>query len=111
MSSQTGLQQRNQPTNLYIHPNHLIVSLITTTKQHVCVIVATDYLTKWVELKPLISKESEHITQFFFDEVMMRHGSLTEILTDNGSEFCNALMDVLAIHLRTKHTTTSPYHP
>lgn len=41
----------------------------------------------------------------------MRHSSPVEILTDNGTEFCNALMDVLAIHMRVKHTTISPYHP
>lgn len=80
----------------------------TTTANHKYVIVASCYLTKWVEVKPLASKDCELIAQFFFDDVMMRHSSPVEILTDNGGEFCNALMDVLALHLHVKHTTTSP---
>lgn len=89
----------------------LMGPLITTSEGHRYVIVASHYLTKWVEVKALMSKDCENIAQFFFDEVMMRHSSPIEILTNNGTEFCNALMDVLAIHMRVKHTTTSPYHP
>lgn len=57
------------------------------------------------------TKECERIAQFFFDSVMMRYSSPIKILTDYRSEFCNALMEIFAIHLRTKHTTILPYHP
>lgn len=74
-------------------------------------IVATCYLTKWVEVHALKSKECEQIAQFFFNSIMVKHNSPIKILNDNRSEFCIALLKVLAIHLHTKHTTRSPYHP
>lgn len=89
----------------------LMGPLIPSTKKHRYVIVAIDYFTKWVEVKPLQLKDWDLVAQFFFDKIMMVHGRPIEIHTDNASKFCNALMDVLAIHMTLKHTTTTPYHP
>jgi len=33
-----------------------------------------------------------------------------EILTDNGIEFCIALMDIFAIHMRVKHSLNYHVH-
>ena len=84
--------------------------LKTTALGHKFINVATDYLTKWIELRPIPSKDCEVVAQFFFDDIIVQYGSPREILTDNGIEFCNALVDIVAIHMGTKHTTTSPYH-
>lgn len=47
--------------------------LMTTTEKHKYMIVATDYLTKWVEVRPLVSKDYKNIAQFFLDKVIMTH--------------------------------------
>ena len=89
----------------------LLGPLVTTVEDHRFIVVATDYLTKWVEVRPLISKDAENIAQFIFDQVLMQHGCPLEILSDNGTEFCNVLMDVIMLQMNIKHVTTSPYHP
>lgn len=62
------------------------------------------------EVQVLELKDCESIGQFFFDFVMIQYISLVEISTNNGSKFCNALMDISTIVLCTKHTITSFYH-
>jgi hypothetical protein len=89
----------------------LMGPLVTTVGGHRFVAVATDYLTKWVKVRPLISKDAENIAQFVFDDVIMNHSCPIEILSDNGSEFCNVLLDVVMLQMNIKHVTTSPYHP
>ena len=89
----------------------LLGPLVTTVEDHWFIVVATDYLTKWVEVRPLISKDVKNIAQFVFDQVLMQHGCPLEILSDNGTEFCNVLMDVIMLQMNIKHVTTSPYHP
>lgn len=75
------------------------------------IIVDTDYLIKWVEIWLLPSKDAEYIAQLFFKEILMTPSCLIEILNENGTEFDNVLMDILAIWINVQYKTTSPYHP
>jgi hypothetical protein len=89
----------------------LMGPLVETVEGHRFIAVAIDYLTKWVEVRPLVSKDSENIAQFVLNQVIMTHSCPIEILSDNGSKFCNILMDVVMLQMNIKHVTTSPYHP
>ena len=89
----------------------LLEPLVTTVENHRFLVVAMDYFTKWMEVRPLVSKDAKNIAQFVFDQVLMQHGCLLEILLNNGTEFCNVLMDVIMIQMNIKHVMTSPYHP
>lgn len=70
--------------------------LDTMIEGHRFIMVVTNYLTKWVEIRPLESKDAENVAQFVFNQVLMHH-SLLEILLDNGTEFCNILLDVIML--------------
>ena len=41
--------------------------LVTTIEEHKFLVVATDYLIKWVEVRPLASKDADNVVQFVFD--------------------------------------------
>jgi hypothetical protein len=79
----------------------------TSAERHKFVIIATKYFTKWVEVKLLASKECKRTAHFFFIKIILRHNKPLEILTNNGLEVCNALDDIVAIHMRFKHFMTS----
>ena len=64
--------------------------LTPTRKRYI--IVAIDYLTKWIEARPITAKEAEKITQFLFEEIITQHGVSKKILLDNGLEFANQTM-------------------
>ncbi|KAL5502451.1 hypothetical protein EMCRGX_G009227 [Ephydatia muelleri] len=57
------------------------------------ILTISDYFTKWVEV------------------IFMRMGLPRVLLSDNGSEFCNALNDQLSEMLGIKRRLTTPYHP
>ena len=47
----------------------------------------------------------------FLYSMILRHGCPQEIVTDQGREFCNQLVDELEKHTGFKHKITSAYHP
>ena len=49
--------------------------------------------------------------QFIFQEIVCRHGTPKEILTDRATSFQNDLITALLHIIRTKHRLSSPYHP
>ena len=62
------------------------------------------------EAKAVPTKEASHVATFFL-KMIFRHGSLKEIVSDLGTEFCNQLIDLLEKHTGFKHKATSAYHP
>ncbi|XP_050233412.1 uncharacterized protein LOC126681899 [Mercurialis annua] len=58
-----------------------------SAKGHTFVIVATDYFTKWVEVKPLKSPTQDEVIKFFKENLIHRHGLPETITTDQGTMF------------------------
>ena len=73
-------------------------------------ITLTDYFSKWVEAAPIPTKEATHVAAFVY-KMILRHGCPLEIVSDQGREFCNKLMDSLEELTGFKHKITSAYHP
>ena len=66
-------------------------------------------LTAWVEYR-LLRVETQHtLGQFIFEELLCRWGTLTEIVTDNGTPFIAAL-DYLSDRYNIRHIRISPYN-
>ncbi|RWS19028.1 integrase core domain protein-like protein, partial [Leptotrombidium deliense] len=75
------------------------------------IIVATDYLTKHVEMKAVPAANSWEVSKFLLDEIMCRHGCPQRILSDRGLPFLsNVTKDVYKL-MNTKHVKTTSYHP
>ena len=74
----------------------LIGKLVTTTagNQFVCVMV--DYYTKWPQAYPLKTKRAEEVTEQII-KFVHQFEAPKRILTDQGSEFVNAVMLALLI--------------
>ena len=89
------------------------IDLITTPESssgnRYC-ITLTDYFSKWAEAAPMPTKEAVHVANFLY-KMFLRLGCPQEIISDQGREFCNQLVDLLEELTGFKHRVTSAYHP
>ena len=88
----------------------LIGPLPETVQGNKYIIVLTEYLTKWVEAKPLTNKRAETIAEFLH-EVLARFGTPRKIITDQGTEFNNETIKALNKTMSIQSIYSSPYHP
>ena len=56
------------------------------------------------------TKEVKHVAEFLY-KIKLHHGCPLEIVSDQGREFCNQLVDLLEELTSFKHKITSAYHP
>lgn len=73
-------------------------------------VVAVDYLSKYVEAIPLKTKEATRIVAFF-DDICSRYGFPKVLITDQGREFCNQLLEDYCNQNGISHRTSTAYHP
>lgn len=70
------------------------------------IIVAVDYISKWVEETVLLNNEGKSATAFF-----SRFGTPRVIISDKGSHFYNKLLKTLLDKYGGLHNVATPYHP
>jgi hypothetical protein len=75
------------------------------------IIVATDYYTKWVEARALPNKTASAAAGFIYEEIICRHGAPQELLSDQGREFVNEVVDQICHLFEIRRRITTPYHP
>ena len=75
------------------------------------IIVATDYLTKWVEAKATIHNDARTTAKFLYEFVFTRYGLPIEIVSDQGVHFINDVIEFLLQEFMVVHKTSAPYHP
>jgi len=75
------------------------------------ILVTTDYLTKWPEVKATKEATAKVVKDFIYKEIICRHGCPKIILSDRGSHFRNEVVDKLCAQFKIKHKLSSPYHP
>ncbi|GJU70721.1 reverse transcriptase domain-containing protein [Tanacetum coccineum] len=56
-------------------------------------IVAIDYFTKWIEAKPLVKITGKEVIRFVMDNILCRFGLPRIIITDNGAQLVNGLVE------------------
>nr|GEY10908.1 putative reverse transcriptase domain, ribonuclease H-like domain protein [Tanacetum cinerariifolium] len=57
------------------------------------VIVAIDYFTKWIKAKPLVKITCKEVIHFAMDNIIFRFGLPRVIVTDNGAQLANRLVE------------------
>jgi hypothetical protein len=82
-----------------------------TEEGYVYVLSIKEKETQWVELVALKDKTMEAVTRAINDSLIQRHGRPGVIITDNGSEFVNKVMQQYCRLANVKHRTVAPYHP
>lgn len=111
----------NRPPPATLHPvqvNHmfqrwgidLVGPLKETCKGMKYVVVATEYLSKWAEVKAIPDKSADSVHDFLM-ELVFRFGSCNVLLHDQGREFNNNLVKDLCTKMNMTQAMTSAYHP
>jgi len=89
----------------------LVGPLPMTRKGHRFIVVATDYLTKFAEVRALKSLVKHKVTQFLYEQVFTRFGTPFEIVSNNGPQFLSDVVENLLTRLAMKHRFTTMYKP
>ena len=75
------------------------------------ILVAVDYVSKWVEAISLANNEGKSVTAFLKKNIFSRFGTPRAIISDGGSHFCNRLFKGLLEKYGVRHNVATPYHP
>lgn len=75
------------------------------------ILVAMDYVSKWVEAIALPNNEGRRVTTFLRKHIFARFDTPRAIISDGGSHFCNRLFKTLLKKYGVKHKVDTPYHP
>ena len=75
------------------------------------IIAFIDLSKGYPEAFPVPDKSADNVVHFLIEEIFPRHGSVLEIVSDNGSENLNRKMHETLQALNINHVSTSFYHP
>jgi hypothetical protein len=89
----------------------IVGPLSITSKGNRYIVVATEYLTKWPEARAIEDTKATTIAKFIYEEIICRHGCPKVLLSDQGTPFCNELVDSLCKLMTIRHRLSSAYHP
>ena len=107
------------PIQEYTGPNHpwervhmdLTGPFPRTDAGNQYVLVAKCALTRYAEIIAIPNKESRTVAHALVQSVYLRHGSITTLISDRGTEFTNETMRGVATILKTKRICTTPANP
>ncbi|XP_019256388.1 PREDICTED: KRAB-A domain-containing protein 2-like [Nicotiana attenuata] len=75
------------------------------------ILVAVDYISKWVETSALPNNEARSVTAFLKKNIFTSYGTPTTILSDGGCHICNKAFTELLEKYGVKQKVATPYHP
>ena len=81
----------------------------TSGNKHILTII--DHLTGWPDAFPITDKLEDTIVSTFINKYLPVHMYPRHILSDNGTEFKNNLMDQVLKQLGIERISSAPYHP
>nr|GEX48522.1 reverse transcriptase domain-containing protein [Tanacetum cinerariifolium] len=74
------------------------------------ILVAVDYLSKWVEAKALPTNDAR-VVRKFLKSLFTRFGSPRAIISDRGTHFCNDQFSKVMLKYGVTHRLSTAYHP
>ena len=89
----------------------LVTECETSTSGNKHILTIIDHLTRWPEAFPIPDKSADTIVATFINEYLPVHMCPQYILSDNGTEFKNSLMDQVLQQLGIDRIFSAPYHP
>ena len=121
---ETCALQRRVVTRAFLHPMEIATAPFEvigmdflgpikpeSTNGNKHVLVMTDAFSKWTEVVALPDQTAETTCRALMDKIILYHGPPKIIVTDRGTNFTSRLFNNLCKELRTKHKTTTAYHP
>jgi hypothetical protein len=85
--------------------------LKVSSKGNRYIIVATDYLTKWPEAKPIPRATALEAANFLYESIICRHGVPSKIISDHGTAFIGNVVRLLKEETGFRHNLAAVYHP
>nr|GEV73388.1 hypothetical protein [Tanacetum cinerariifolium] len=74
------------------------------------ILVAVDYLSKWVEAKELPTNDARVVVKFL-KSLFARFGTLRAIISDHGTRFCSDQFAKVMLKYGVTHHLSTEYHP
>ncbi|GJX84729.1 reverse transcriptase domain-containing protein [Tanacetum coccineum] len=74
------------------------------------ILVAVDYLSKWVEAKSLHTNDARVVVKFL-KSLFARFGTPRTIISDHGTHFCNDQFAKVMLKYGVTHRPSTAYHP
>ncbi|GJZ25493.1 DNA-directed DNA polymerase [Tanacetum coccineum] len=78
---------------------------------NVYIILAVDYVSKWVEAKATKSDDAKVVANFVKVNIFSRFGTPRAIISDHGTHFCNRVMEALLKKYNVTPRVSTAYHP
>jgi hypothetical protein len=78
---------------------------------YACILVAVDYVSKWVEALPCQAAEVMHSRKMFHEVIFPRYGVPRIVISDGGSHFIDQTFWKALSEVWVDHQITTPYHP
>ena len=75
------------------------------------ILVVTDHFSRFVQAYKVKDKRAITIAKCLYDNYFRHYGFPWHLLSDQGTEFCNTVLNEMCIYLNIKKLRTSPYHP
>ena len=75
------------------------------------ILVAIDYMSRWVEALSVARVNEKTVTRFVYTHICCRFGTPLEIVSDNGPGFRKGLLTEVCEELNISHRHSTPYYP
>ena len=75
------------------------------------ILMAVDYVSKWAEAIPTLTNDARVVAQFLRSHIFSWFGTPRALITDNGTHFCNKMIDKVLQKYGVRHRTSLAYHP
>ena len=101
-----------EPMDL-IHVNLVRMEVTVETKKKPVVqkiLVVTDHFSRFIQAYKVKDKRAITIAKCLYDNYFRHYGFPWHLLSDQGTEFCNAVLNKMCIYLNIKKLRTLPYH-
>ena len=89
----------------------LVTECETSTSGNKHILTIIDHLTRWLEAFPIPDKSADTTVSTSINHYLPVHMCPRYILSDNGTEFKNQLMDQVLQQISTDCIFSAPYHP
>ena len=75
------------------------------------ILLAVDYVSKWVEAIPTRTNDAKVVAQFLHNNIFSRFGTPRALITDNGTHFCNKVIYKVLQKYGVCYRTSLAYYP
>ena len=77
---------------------------------YVYILLAVDYVLKWVEAKATRIDDSKVVTNFIKSNIFSRFGIPRALISNRGTHFCKWTMETLLRKYNVTHKVSTAYH-